>query len=121
MRKKWILLVSPDFKVKTKEIYSKFSRKMERIRALSVNRIAKLVREDTGKLLFNRMEEVTVPRHPVIARIKKFLINRGADFSMMAGSGPVVFAFVKNEKTGIKLKREVVKMFDYPSWLVTTC
>ncbi len=118
--RKWVLLVKPDFAVKTKWVYDKVNKKKSLTNDINVNRIKRLLRENPGKLLFNRLEEVVVTRYPVINRIKKYLVDNGAEFSMMSGSGPTVFAFVENRKTGIKLKKEIVKMFNCSSWLITT-
>ena len=38
------------------------------------------------------LESVTVPRYPVIAQIRDFLRENGADGALMSGSGPTVFA-----------------------------
>lgn len=42
--------------------------------------------------LSNVLESVTVPRYPVIAQIRNFLRENGADGALMSGSGPTVFA-----------------------------
>ena len=42
--------------------------------------------------LSNVLESVTVPRYPVIAQIRDFLRENGADGALMSGSGPTVFA-----------------------------
>lgn len=52
-----------------------------------------------GKLLCNVLETVTIPMHPEIARIKKRLMELGAEGALMSGSGPTVFAlFTEREK-----------------------
>jgi 4-diphosphocytidyl-2-C-methyl-D-erythritol kinase len=45
-----------------------------------------------ASLLYNVMEEVTVPEYPIIQQIKEMLIKEGALNSIMSGSGPTVFA-----------------------------
>ena len=42
--------------------------------------------------LSNVLETVTVPKYPVIAQIREFLVNNGALGALMSGSGPTVFA-----------------------------
>ena len=44
-----------------------------------------------SSLLYNVMEDVTVPEYPIIADIKKMMIENGALNSIMSGSGPTVF------------------------------
>lgn len=47
-------------------------------------------------LLYNVMEDVTVPEYPIIADIKKMMIENGALNSIMSGSGPTVFGIYDN-------------------------
>lgn len=46
----------------------------------------------------NVLETVTIPGYPVIAQIKATMLNAGAFFALMSGSGPTVFAFCDDEK-----------------------
>ncbi|MBN2857116.1 MAG: 4-(cytidine 5'-diphospho)-2-C-methyl-D-erythritol kinase [Candidatus Delongbacteria bacterium] len=47
---------------------------------------------------FNDFEAVVFEKYPEIEKIKEFMINEGADFSAMSGSGSTVFGFFTNEK-----------------------
>lgn len=58
-----------------------------------------------SSLLYNVMEDVTVPEYPIIADIKKMMIENGALNSIMSGSGPTVFGIYDNlEKTENTMK-----------------
>lgn len=46
----------------------------------------------------NSLEEVTMKRIPQIQHIKEAMLKFGADAAMMSGSGPTVFALVRQEK-----------------------
>ncbi len=46
----------------------------------------------------NVLETVTIPMHPVIASVKAAMLSAGADFALMSGSGPTVFALVPNHE-----------------------
>jgi 4-diphosphocytidyl-2-C-methyl-D-erythritol kinase len=63
--------------------------------------IASLAQRDlpgvAGKL-GNVLETVTIPAHPAIAEIKKYMIEYGAMASLMSGSGPTVFALVADQR-----------------------
>ncbi|MCR5737390.1 MAG: 4-(cytidine 5'-diphospho)-2-C-methyl-D-erythritol kinase [Eubacterium sp.] len=48
--------------------------------------------QDLSKLLYNVMEDVTIPEYPVIEEIKQQLLSDGALGAIMSGSGPTVFA-----------------------------
>ena len=52
--------------------------------------------------LSNVLETVTVPRYPVIARIRDFLRENGADGALMSGSGPTVFALFDDRQRAQK-------------------
>lgn len=48
--------------------------------------------------LGNVLETVTIPAYPVIADIKKIMVDCGAMQSLMSGSGPTVFGIFADEK-----------------------
>jgi len=48
-------------------------------------------KRDVVKVLNNDLEKITIKEYPVIAEIKKLLLNYGAMASQMTGSGPTVF------------------------------
>ena len=55
----------------------------------------------------NVLEEVTVPAHPVIDRIKKCMMQEGALGAMMSGSGPTVFGIFDTQGKARKAYRAV--------------
>ena len=78
-----VVLIKPDEGVSTKEAYSgikpnpnPFDRKT------------------------NDFEATVFPKHPVIAQIKKRLLDAGAYYASMSGSGSTVFGFFKNNPEG---------------------
>ena len=83
-----IVLVKPDEAVSTKEAYSGIV----------------LHPEASGKVLkgeyINDFEETVFPKHPVIADIKKRLLDAGAYFASMSGSGSTVFGLFKHNPEG---------------------
>ena len=48
----------------------------------------------------NDFEATVFPKHPVIAHIKKRLLDAGAYYASMSGSGSTVFGFFKNNPEG---------------------
>lgn len=48
----------------------------------------------------NDFETTVFPKHPVIAEIKKRLLDAGAYYASMSGSGSTVFGFFKNDPEG---------------------
>jgi 4-diphosphocytidyl-2-C-methyl-D-erythritol kinase len=55
--------------------------------------------------LCNDLEEVTASKYPVIASIKKRLLNCGAVGALMSGSGPTVFGLFSDSVKAEKAKR----------------
>ena len=51
-----------------------------------------------ASLLYNVMEDVTVPEYPIIKDIKEVMIGKGALNAIMSGSGPTVFGLFDDFK-----------------------
>lgn len=49
----------------------------------------------------NVLENVTIANYPIVADIKKYMLENGALGSMMSGSGPTVFGFYKDYATAL--------------------
>ena len=83
-----IVMIKPEEGVSTKEAYSGIV----------------LHPEACGKVLqgeyINDFEATVFPKHPVIAQIKKRLLDAGAYYASMSGSGSTVFGFFKNDPEG---------------------
>ena len=67
----------------------------------------------------NALETVTIPAHPQIALIKTAMLKAGANFAMMSGSGPTVFAFADNKEIAEKIV-EALKDFNVETAITTT-
>jgi 4-diphosphocytidyl-2-C-methyl-D-erythritol kinase len=146
IKKRWVLLVKPNFTLSTEWVYrqldkirltepvniikiktrhSEFERKRETSvsgsPALSIDEIEKILKKGEGieKLIYNRLEEVVIAHYPVIAQIKKNLLEGGAECALMSGSGPTVFALLKDKSAGEKLQKRMEKE-KFSTWLVTT-
>ncbi|MGP1434726.1 MAG: 4-(cytidine 5'-diphospho)-2-C-methyl-D-erythritol kinase [Catonella sp.] len=100
-----IVIVKPKLGVSTKEVYEAFDSLLEvkhpdiggLVKELGKSSLCNIV-----KLLGNVLEEVTVTKHRIIAEIKQLLLENGAVFSMMTGSGPTVFGIFESEKEAKK-------------------
>ncbi len=96
----WLVLVAPAFAVSTKWVYENLNFKLT-----TKGMDSKMIEEasKTGdirlisKLLFNRLEETVIRKHPVIGQTKEELLRKGAIASLMTGSGPVVFGLAPDE------------------------
>ena len=83
-----IIMIKPDEGVSTKEAYSGIVLHPE---------VSGSVRK--GEYI-NDFEATVFPKHPVIAHIKKRLLDAGAYYASMSGSGSTVFGFFKNDPEG---------------------
>jgi 4-diphosphocytidyl-2-C-methyl-D-erythritol kinase len=144
IRKKWVLLVKPDFMLSTRWVYRQLDKigltepvniikigtrqsqsetkrgsSLSGISVLTIGEIKKILKEDVEKLIYNRLEEVAIARYPIIAQIKKDLLEGGADCVLMSGSGPTVFAILKDQRVGKNLLKKMEK-YKFSTWLVRT-
>lgn len=144
IKKRWVLLVKPDFMLSTKWVYrqlgkirltepvniikiktrqSQSGRKREssfsRSLLLTIGQIRKILKDGVEKLIYNRLEEVAIVHYPVITQIKRELMEGGADCALMSGSGPTVFALLKDQRVGKKLQKKMER-HKFSTWLVKT-
>jgi len=109
----YFILVSPDFKVSTEWVYENLKNLTKEARSIKIilsalksGKITKI-----GNSLYNRLEEVVIPRHPQIAKIKKRLLELGACGALMSGSGPSVFGLADDKKNAEEIYRKIKKDF----------
>lgn len=108
--KNTLLLVNPGIQISTAWVYKNLNlgltnnQKDIKLLALSLSRgdIQQL-----GKLLFNDLESVLLPRFPILGEIKTLLFESGAAGSLVSGSGSTVFAVFEN----LEQAQEAAKTF----------
>ncbi len=90
-----IIIAKPPVSVSTAYVYGHI-RPLEIVKRPDTEGMIRAIREGNLKklsaLLYNVMEDVTVPEYPVIDEIKQTLLQEGALNAIMSGSGPTVFA-----------------------------
>ena len=94
-----IVLIKPDEGVSTKEAYSGIQTKDEGQRTKDKNVSAYLIAQQ-NRLFVNDFEKTVFPKHPIIGEIKKRLLDAGAYYASMSGSGSTVFGLFKNDPEG---------------------
>ena len=87
-----IVLIKPDEGVSTREAYNGIK--------LSGEGIGRLDKLDQLDRLVNDFEATVFPKHPIIADIKKRLLDAGAYYASMSGSGSTVFGLFKHDAEG---------------------
>ena len=97
-----IVMIKPDEGVSTKEAYSGITKHPEaagQIRSLLRQRSDLCALCESG-LFVNDFEATVFPLHPQIAAIKKRLLDAGAFYASMSGSGSTVFGLFQNDAEG---------------------
>lgn len=94
-----LVLVKPPFGVSTKDIYGGLDL-TKVFKHVEIEDIIKYMQEDNIYSVCNNMknilENVTLPKYPIIKKVKKELWNNDSLGVMMSGSGPTVFAFFED-------------------------
>lgn len=72
------------------------------------------------KRMENVLENVTERKYPVITRLKKLLMDAGAENSLMSGSGPTVFGIFNDENTAAAALKKVEESGLAESYFMTT-
>jgi len=95
----WVILAKPAIGVSTQSVYSQLN--LDDIAHPNTSKVIEsLEKQDLNQLidhLGNVLEPVTITMHKEVARIKEIMTRAGAKGAMMSGSGPTVFALVKQE------------------------
>lgn len=99
-----IVLIKPEEGVSTREAYSGITKHPEvegQIKSLFFERndLYSFCPKD-GLIFINDFEETVFPLHPQIAALKKRLLDAGAFYASMSGSGSTVFGLFKNDTEG---------------------
>ena len=117
-----IVMIKPDEGVSTREAYSGMRPRPEVAQsiktAIAQSKKKSLLSFDflLSTLFINDFEATVFPHHPIIAYIKKRLLDAGAFYASMSGSGSTVFGLFKNDPEGgtnahlAALKKEFASM-----------
>ena len=99
--KGFYLLVIPDISISTQWAYSKIKNKLNSEETLT--NFARFLGEKnfSPKLFENDFEDVVIPAYPEIGLIKNKLIELGAKFASLSGSGSTVYGIFTNEEDAL--------------------
>lgn len=100
----WVVLAKPPISVSTKEVFQSLSladitrrpKTAEMVEAIEQHHYKTMCR-----LTRNVLEQVTMKLYPEVALYKQMTARFGADAVLMCGSGPTVFALMRQE-SGVK-------------------
>lgn len=98
-----VLIFKPSFGVATAQVYKRFNLNNLPV-CLDIEALVRALTKGDIKaampFMGNDLESVTLDMHPQIAAIKARMLELGADYALMSGSGPSVFAIVADRKIG---------------------
>ena len=104
----WYLIVTPRFQVSTAWVYGNLRL------GLTSNEYGR-IKDRLGKeslaisqFLENDLESVTSVKFPMLDRIKKTLLDAGAEGALMTGSGPTVFGVFGSRKRAEQAREKIV-------------
>ena len=103
-----ILLIKPNEGVSTREAYSGIIRHPEvagQIKSVLCQAEGLSVLRQRSDLFVNDFEQTVFPLHPSIEAIKKRLLDAGALYAAMSGSGSTVFGLFEDDAEGRSLIR----------------
>lgn len=90
----YVIIAKPPVSVSTAYVYGRIKPDSIKKRP-DIEKMAESIRKQDlpklSQLLYNVMEDVTVPEYPIIQEIKDVMLEGGALNSIMSGSGPTVF------------------------------
>ena len=107
-----VIVAKPSIHVSTKWVYQNLH--LENVKEHpDIDGMVESIREGELSGVVNRLsnvlETVTVPKYPVIAQIREFLVNNGALGALMSGSGPTVFALYDDGQKAQRALEELKK------------
>ncbi len=105
----WLVLVKPDESVSTREAYAGVC---PAIPELSLSeRLQKPIAEWQG-CVKNDFEKSVFATHPIIADFKQKMIDAGATYASMSGSGSTVFGLFQNKEQAERLAQYTPYIFE---------
>lgn len=117
-----LVLVNPNFPLSTREVYGRVPPDLRgdgsRARAV-VDALATRSATRVAVSLYNSLEMVVEPAHPVITRIKAALQGAGALGAVMSGSGPTVVGVARSLEHAQQIRRRMTRG-NWSCWAVQT-
>jgi 4-diphosphocytidyl-2-C-methyl-D-erythritol kinase len=112
--KLWHLLVTPRFRIYTKEVFSRLKLNLTNKKD-SANILLPFLRTgDLGRLsraLSNDLEPAILSLRPDFIHLKKKLLDAGAAGVCFSGSGPSIFALAESQKHALSLRARFDKRY----------
>ena len=109
-KKFFLVLVNPNFKVATANVYRQISLNLTRPNSditLIKDALARGDISELGSRLFNRLEDVVFHKFPALNSMKEALKKSGALGALLSGSGPTLFAITEKSEEAIRIQKQI--------------
>jgi 4-diphosphocytidyl-2-C-methyl-D-erythritol kinase len=104
----WYVIVMPALEVSTEWVYGNLKLKLTKGEYQYIVNWLRKGRFEISRILENDLETVTGFHFPIIACIKKLLLDEGAEGALMSGSGPSVFGIFKSKDKALIAKKNLI-------------
>ena len=104
----WYVIVMPALEVSTAWVYGNLKLKLTKGEYQYIVTWLRKDRFEISRILENDLETVTGFHFPIIACIKKLLLDEGAEGALMSGSGPSVFGVFKSKDKALIAKKNLI-------------
>ena len=104
----WYVIVMPALEVSTAWVYGNLKLKLTKGEYQYIVTWLRKDRFEISRILENDLETVTGFHFPIIACIKKLLLDEGAEGALMSGSGPSVFGIFKSKDNALIAKKNLI-------------
>jgi 4-diphosphocytidyl-2-C-methyl-D-erythritol kinase len=107
-REFWYVVVAPRFQVSTAWVYGNLKLGLT---SNEYDRIKQKLRKESlvlSQFLENDLESVTSAKFPILDRIKRTLLDAGAEGALMSGSGPSVFGVFGSKRLAEQAKEKIL-------------
>jgi 4-diphosphocytidyl-2-C-methyl-D-erythritol kinase len=115
---RWIVLVNPGFPINTGQAYRRLDEGRPEVPLLSddlkaIEQVSSLTWEYMSSLLENDFEAVLFRDYPVLADIKKNLVELGAESALLSGSGATMFGVFQDQARALQARDVLAETSQY--------
>lgn len=108
---RWIVLVNPGFPISTGQAYRRLERSRRTVLSLpdtllALERASSLSWHQLSACLENDFETILFSDYPVLANIKRTLMQAGAEGALVSGSGATVFGVFPDRHSAVQARDE---------------
>ena len=115
-----VVLCKPPVGISTREVYAKYSERMDEMVRMPHPDVVSLVGGVSAEVplfalkknMINVLEYVTVKERPEVAEIERIMVDMGADHAMMTGSGPTVFGIFKDRERAVGAYSRLAEIYE---------